>query len=355
MYLLIISISLFLTNVVFSQNPIVSSVSGKVNNDSLIIINGNNFGIKSTASPYKWDNFESGVDGDDLGGWYLTSNIAGMHPKYDDGRTRHANSSISALVDHTSGNYNCLMGIVGQDIVTMYFSGWFYNTVSGAESRNFKFLSLRSGPAGTMGEPEIRWDMYPVNPSGHMYMANTANQLIAQTYGLGGNTYPDGWHRVEVWLDQGTVDQSDGELYTWRDCQDWCSLTSVPVLTTQYPESYDNFYLGHYFASDVGSPLPEMELWWEDVYIDWTRARVEIGNDSAWNNCTHREIQIPTAWTSGSVSATVNTGTFLSGSTAYLFVVDENGNVSNGFPVEIGASSGVNIPSKPKKANVEAY
>jgi hypothetical protein len=66
----------------------------------------------------------------------------------------------------------------------------------------------------------------------------------------------------------------------------------------------------------------------DDVYIDDTWQRVEIGDNATYSSCTHREIQIPTAWSDTSITATLNQGSFENGSTGYVFVIDEDGNAN---------------------------
>lgn len=45
-----------------------------------------------------------------------------------------------------------------------------------------------------------------------------------------------------------------------------------------------------------------------------------------------------TSWSASSIQATVRTGSFSNG-TAYLFVVDSDGNVSSGYEVTVGSGS----------------
>jgi hypothetical protein len=55
----------------------------------------------------------------------------------------------------------------------------------------------------------------------------------------------------------------------------------------------------------------------------------------------YREIKVPSAWSDGSIKITVNQGSFQAGETAYLFVVDSDGNVNpTGFPIVIGKRYG---------------
>ncbi len=90
-------------------------------------------------------------------------------------------------------------------------------------------------------------------------------------------------------------------------------------------------------------------LYLDDIYVDNTLARIELGNNGDFSSCTHREMQIPTAWDSqgDSIDIQINAGTFVPGEEAWLFVIDEDGNASDGFPVTMSQS--VNSPGVPGK------
>jgi hypothetical protein len=78
------------------------------------------------------------------------------------------------------------------------------------------------------------------------------------------------------------------------------------------------------------------------MFLDFTQARVEISKNSKWDESRqiHKEIQIPTAWSSSSITVRLNQGSFQNGETAYLYVIDENGNVnSQGYPVKFGGTA----------------
>jgi len=79
-------------------------------------------------------------------------------------------------------------------------------------------------------------------------------------------------------------------------------------------------------------------MWQDDIYVDNTRARVEIGDASNWSDCIHRDIQIPTSWSDDSIAIDVNQGSFAVGEDVYLYVVDSDGVVNEeGYPVTIGS------------------
>ncbi len=101
---------------------------------------------------------------------------------------------------------------------------------------------------------------------------------------------------------------------------------------------YDDFRLGH-MASGFEDTA---KAWFDDLYISTTQARVEIGNATTWDECTHREIQIVTAWTTNAINVDFNKGSFENDNTVYLYVIDEDGNVNeNGYEIVIENSVGV--------------
>lgn len=86
---------------------------------------------------------------------------------------------------------------------------------------------------------------------------------------------------------------------------------------------------------------PNNWRYWADVYLDYSLARVVLANNANLNNATIREPQISSAWSTSSISFSVNLGKFTAGQTAYLFVFDPSG-VPNttGYPITVGGSSG---------------
>ena len=76
----------------------------------------------------------------------------------------------------------------------------------------------------------------------------------------------------------------------------------------------------------------------DDVYVNTTQARVEIGDNADFASCTHREIQPFTAWSATSATITINQGSFAN-TLAYLFVVDEDGTSTSGYQITFSAGS----------------
>jgi hypothetical protein len=77
--------------------------------------------------------------------------------------------------------------------------------------------------------------------------------------------------------------------------------------------------------------------YWSDIYLDYTPQRVMLGNAATYGgSTTRREVQIVSAWSSTSITVTVNLGGFGDTGTAYLYVVNELGEVSAGQAVTLG-------------------
>ena len=82
---------------------------------------------------------------------------------------------------------------------------------------------------------------------------------------------------------------------------------------------------------------PDDRYWANSVYLDTTWARVMIGNASTLGASTQLEMQIPTAWSENSITVKFNKGSFSTGQTAYLYVINSDNNPNtDGFPVTIG-------------------
>lgn len=88
--------------------------------------------------------------------------------------------------------------------------------------------------------------------------------------------------------------------------------------------------------------------YWDHIYLDTTWQRIEIGNNSIYNNCTERTIQIPTAWVNGEISFTARTNEFNNGDNVWVFVVDANNVPSAGYPLVVnGVFEGPGTPGQP--------
>ena len=86
-------------------------------------------------------------------------------------------------------------------------------------------------------------------------------------------------------------------------------------------------------AVEFGGLAPELNLrmLFDDVYIDRTLARVELGNAPTYNACSRRDLQPPLSWADERISVSLNGPGYSSSDDLYLYVISADGRVSAGY------------------------
>ncbi len=124
--------------------------------------------------------------------------------------------------------------------------------------------------------------------------------------------------------------------------------------TTQTADAGNSDHWGAFVAFGYNrNEIVNMSFDIDDVYIDSSWARIEIGDKPDFDSCTHREVQVPISWSDSSVEFSVNQGSFQNGDSVYLFVVDSDGNVSDGLPAEIGGTTQPQAPLAPVNLRIK--
>jgi hypothetical protein len=76
----------------------------------------------------------------------------------------------------------------------------------------------------------------------------------------------------------------------------------------------------------------------DDFYMDDTLAHVEVCDSPTWAARNKCELQVPTAWSDTSITATFNKGYLSSGNPAYVYVINAGGGVNaQGFEITVGS------------------
>ncbi len=322
--------------------PSVSQASGTFSNGNSVTISGSGFGTKSTASPLVFDNFEAGSSGSKVltanavvGKWH---NGAGYDvPTYS---TEQAQAgSKSAKLSTAGGAYNLSLNQNGSYPV-VYMDWWVRVQQMSGVSRNWKPWRLYGGNDTLQANAVIM-----CNGSGISIENGGSNGSF---WWEGGDFSNGQWQHYQVALKaSSSAGSADGAVQQYINGRLVSNHTGVVTRTSS--SHWDQIRIGHYWAMDGVAECGSnsgVNLYVDNVYIDSSWARVEIGNASTYTASTVRAIQIPTSWSASSVTVNVNTGSFTTGSTAYLYVVDSSGAVnSNGIAVTIGAGS--KAPSPP--------
>lgn len=329
--------------------PVVTSASGTFTNNGSVTLIGSGFGTKPTATPLVWDNFEAGTTGAKI----LTANATigkwDTGAGYDVGvystEQVHAGSK-SAKLSTAGGAYNLSLAKNGS-FPTVYMD-WrvrvHYNTIP---TRNWKPWRLY-GAGDTMQANAV----VMCTSSGLSVEPPTPSSFWWESMPFGQDT----WQHYQVILRaSSSAGAADGVVKQYIDGVLQSDHTGVVTRSTS--SHWDQIRIGHYWASDGVSGCPAnggADIYVDSVYIDTSWARVELANNSTYSKSTQREIQIPQTWADGTIKVTLNTGTFPSGSTAYLFVVDSNGNVSPaGYPIILGGSAPNASISSPSKLRID--
>jgi hypothetical protein len=89
-----------------------------------------------------------------------------------------------------------------------------------------------------------------------------------------------------------------------------------------------------------GNAPPDITQWMDDIYVDNSFARVMICSGSTWSSRSHCEMQIPTSWSSSSITVKINRGSFGATDTAYLYVIDSGNANSDGYKMAFSGGGG---------------
>jgi hypothetical protein len=320
--------------------PAVTGVSGTVTHGELVTIAGSGFGTRSNFNN-AGDTWKSGkflnFRFKDFEDKQLTSH--GFYPQRG-GETWAPNSTdLSALSGgpKNSGGYMRRAYSNGEN------GGLSANT-TGAGNQLYTTFKLMM-PSNTQSGKFFRF--YADSPQYNVYFSSgcdnykvrgysecTAGTCTPETeWGTGPSFVAGQWHRVEIWADASSNTVSvnvDGQA-AWTK-RDWLATTlSLNGHTLDFPNMIDNEGRGCGTAGSYN---------FDDIFVDFTQARVEIGDAATWSAVRKKEVQLPVTWSGGSIQVRLNGGEFSSGQNAYLYVVDSSGAVNaNGYPVKLGGTA----------------
>lgn len=333
--------------------PSVSGVSGTISNGQSVTISGSSFGTKSIGAPYRWDSFEQGESGELVTGWSggTGSDIARYSDEVQRGPSAHLITSKHAFRPGAENISLCQNDYTnGYDV--LYIDYWYRLTpvdASGINGRNYKpwrvwtnDISMQFNP-GTMPGAGI----FSIYDNGYPAQLPEISMWNGEERDYGN------WKHEQVVVGVSDPGVANGVLHRYINSQPIGPFSDSLVFRTRNILPTE-IRIGHYWATDEdpGDPISMpsntgADLYIDDLYIDRTWSRVEIGDASTYSACTHREIQIPSAWSAGSITTTINQGSFANNSTVYLYVTDGNDDVNiNGFPIVINSSDAI-APSAP--------
>lgn len=352
---------LFISTNSFSA-PSVSGV-GSLSHGSQVVISGNDFGTKSTAAPIRWDNFEDNTTGQSIGtatSWWVDVEHTNKVTVSTLNQRTGSAKNVRAYGDYTDGMaiaYKNSVGFsaTGKILVCLWIRfdwGTAYPNVDGGHQvKTWRVANSIAANGGATYPDFANFTHKYASPSEQSYFQNHRGTDSNTQYWTHNYISDDTWFYMMLIADYGTAGESDG---SWRGYlgKSGSAINSTPVQTNVEVinsgyGNIDSIKLDNYIGNcddaegmvECTDPT-EVELYYDDIYIDNSWARVEIGDQDTYANCTHREIQIPAAWSATEITVTANTGSFGAGDSVYVFVVDEDGVASAGYgPVTIGSTA----------------
>lgn len=325
----------------------IDSVTGSVAHGSEIVITGAGFG-SADVSKITWDDFEDGrVDLTATVGSWGSVNLLKSY-----GISRHKNSAYASYYDfvgYGTAGVQAVNTVLSQKWFAQYWVkldsfDWGTGTYGSTSQHlsNVKFFRLWN--PGSEKENFYTQFWWGVNDNSYSNVEYITQPVTTKNFTtpMTKSQLSDGtWHLLQFeFIDSSAPGTADAVLRFWQDGQLKEVRTGFIARTNQnlkrpYFIGFFNAW-GPNTAAGETSRAPNLFIM-DDVYASPTLARVEIGDNQSYNSCTHREVQLPLSWSDGQIKVKVNQGSFPTDPTpAYLFVVDDNGNVSDGKKVNFG-------------------
>lgn len=336
--------------------PVVNAVTWDGLPGTTISIAGANFGTKAVAEPMIWDDMESGSFD---GAWQSSGQISidGAAPVQRTAASNYCGFANMGSTDPAGGTgWAYFTGPNAQVAESWFVQYWFMldddfdwgtSGYGGGDENlaNVKFFRMWSpenidenfvmAVHGWAGSGRVAYSVENVTDDGGGYW-----QAEAHNWDKGV------WHLLQFEYRESSINVNDGVIRVWLDGQ--LELENTGLKTR---EAYANlkrpFIVGFYDSwNDEGADRDGFYI--DDVYVDRSWSRVEIGDNSTYTACSTREVLIPSSWSTNSIEVNASYGGFQSGNSVYLFVTDSNGNRSEGYgPIVLAEGVDPGPPGQP--------
>ncbi len=322
--------------VITLAQPFISDISTtNLVQGTKVTITGGNFGEKNPAAPIYWADFESGINPSQLGqktSWdSYNRNMSLTNARTHVNSTRsvrwNAGSDIGDRSDPRRSDTGHFL-MTGEFPRVYIYVNRFYDYNVGSFNMNHKIWrfwnttngysnNIRTGYSGSSGN------------TGAEYTGLTGSGLDKHPKAIANSE----WLTQEVIYKAGDINVANG-LFTYIENGLYIGNKSdYRMRTSSYPGTYDYFFIQDDISNEA-SFKDNLWIYYDDVYMDNTWARVMIGDAPTWEASRNRAVQIPSQWSNTSITFTVNKGQFTNINTGYLYVFDADGNVnSNGMPL----------------------
>lgn len=328
---------IFLIGTPLFAAPTVSEVSGTVANGQTVIISGSGFG--SGPNVLVFDDFEKGMNGSliksgtgsaEVGRWDAVEGS----PKYS--TANKVSGSLAFRADQSIYGGQNVQKMLPASTTKVFVSWWLLIPSGNVLPGTGNSAGINWKNVWVLGSNTVDDDLViPTFLGNNSYYINGNNALYKRWITLDFNIGT--WKRVWCYLNGGS--NNTGQVHYWE-------LTSSGVVQRVNDNNVTVLNSGGLFEkiniNAYGRQTSNCYPTFDDVYIatgDNARARIEIGNNATYANCTKLTMVTPDSWTSTNITAKVWQGQFTSSDSAFLFVTDSSGSVSYGYPIRFGSAS----------------
>jgi len=311
-----------------------------------VVLDGTGFGTKSPVAPVQWDDFEEGTNGAVLTtssgtpGWSEVSSGSGTtyYPHYSTAAAKNGSLGMYCRFDNSNWNSNVNIRNAARFSKGFYLDAWMRYLAPPENSRSWKpWIMYGTGSGDGWGFPDIDWFG---GCSGSLTLAGRYWDSNGWSHGNLATVadFTGSMHHLQIWvIPESPRGATNGTVTVLLDGEDLYT-TNRMFYGSGGTQTFERMGVGFYMSHDPNNEPGCVEpgdgyMYWDDVYLDDTRARIELGDASDYDFCTVREIQPPVTWSSTSVSFMARWGQLISADKAYVFVIDSQGYVSAGYQV----------------------
>ena len=298
-----------------------------------LTVSGCRFGAPTHAAPLIWDDFEGGVQDEELSAHSMWRGFRPVGAFYRGDDAYAGNLAAGNMVTVASASEFRTSYQETAPTNAMYLSYMLRADITGARSGVFKLSRITSNYRGEVpsvdhynGPGSMNWAYQPA--AGWSY--TSFDNGFENTQQTTGETI-DAWHRVEMFIRASTPGVADGAVWAAQNGVRVWTAENVMTRAAGMTYQYNSILLGLMLANPVDDAHFELRI--DDVMAVSSEARVELGDAPRFEDCTLREIQPYTAWTASSIQVTPRLARLDAAMPLYLFVIDPEGHASEGFAV----------------------
>lgn len=336
--------------------PAITVSPATITDGDTVNVTGTDMTVKATGSPLSYLDGEGTTEGQVLNDSAYEQNTVGAFTYTANGARGGKNAVYTIIQDYPDADHLYYDGGVSGFTDQFYMTFWTKLEPNGEwvtpdASDQIKWISLRTKSDAT-GAPNAGYNMYPTFKRGETFdWVNFLGGIVYDSnYGSVVYINPisdiptsDVYFRVELYGKRGSgFNVADG---TWNTrllqvgkAPRVIHNTSSTITHSASDELWRYAGFRNEIVNSETTQNEELKQWIHGFYIDESPNRFEIGNNSDFNSCTHREIQETITGGDTSGSFTAYQGELLSNTTYYLFKVDNNNTASTGVEITFAAT-----------------